>query len=396
MVWNVFSIKQSHNPFCQSTLLPITTLYHVHIQQQLIKPKKMKKAFLLLFAVLTAMSVSAKKKNDAYLMVYFSDSDHCIHMAVSMDGYSFTAVNDNYPVIAGDTVAEQKGVRDPHIMRAPDGMFYMAATDLHIFAQQAGHRTTQWERDQQEFGWGNNKNLVLLKSKDLIHWEHSLLRVQPMEGFHDIGATWAPQLIWDEQKKAVMIYWTIRRGNGACKLYYAYANKEFTGFATEPTLLFEKTKGDHTALDGDIVKGNDDRYYLHYAAYDEGFSGVMVAVSDNLTGPYAFQPEIIDKEEKACEAPNVWKRYGTDTFVLMYDCFGTSPHNFGFLETTDFKTYTDIGHFNDEGGKMKTTNFTSPKHGAVTAISKKQAQSLLDYWQKNPVHTDHQIRRRRP
>ena len=38
-------------------------------------------------------------------MVYFSDNDHCLHMAVSMDGYEFTAVNDNYPVIAGDTTA---------------------------------------------------------------------------------------------------------------------------------------------------------------------------------------------------------------------------------------------------------------------------------------------------
>lgn len=351
----------------------------------------MRKINLLLLAVFVTLTAFAK--NDAYLMIYFSDSDHCLHMAVSMDGYEFTALNDNYPVIAGDTVAEQRGLRDPYILRGPDGTYYVAATDLHIFAKQYGYRTTQFERDQEEFGWGNNKNLALLKSKDLIHWEHSLVRVQQMEGFTDIGATWAPELTWDDEKDAVMIYWTIRRGNGACKLYYAYANKDFTGFATDPKILFEKTIGDHTALDGDIVKGNDGRYYLHYAEYDEGFSGIMVAVSDNLTGPYTFQPEIIDKEEKACEAPNVWKRYGTDTYVLMYDCFGRRPHNFGFLETKDFKTYTDIGHFNEEGSKMKTTNFSSPKHGAVTPISKKDAKALLKYWEKNPVHNDHSMKR---
>ena len=223
----------------------------------------MKKLIISLTVAFASLTTIAKAETDAYLMIYFSDNDHCLHMAVSMDGYEFTAVNDNYPVIAGDTVAEQKGLRDPYIMRGPDGTYYVAATDLHIFAKHYGYRDTQFERDQEEFGWGNNKNLALLKSKDLIHWEHSLVRVQQMDGFNDIGATWAPELIWDDQKNAIMIYWTIRRGNGACKLYYAYANKEFTGFATEPKLLFEKTQGDHTALDGDIVKGNDGRYNQH-------------------------------------------------------------------------------------------------------------------------------------
>lgn len=77
----------------------------------------------------------------------------------------------------------------------------------------------------------------------------------------------------------------------------------------------------------------------------------------------------------------------------MYDCFGRRPHNFGFLETKDFKTYTDMGHFNEEGSKMKTTNFASLKHGAVTPISKKDAQRLLEYWKKNPVHHDHGMKR---
>lgn len=350
-------------------------------------------SLILSLSAAVTLITACGPKTDAYLMAYFSDSDHCLHMAVSMDGYEFTAVNDNYPVIAADTVAEQKGLRDPYIMRGPDGTYYIAATDLHIFGQRYGYRTTQFERDQREFGWGNNKNLALLKSKDLIHWEHSLVRVQQMAGFNDIGAAWAPELIWDDRKNAVMIYWTIRRGNGDCKLYYAYANKDFTGFATEPELLYQKEVGDPGCLDGDIVKGNDGRYYLHHAEYDEGFSGIMVAVSDNINGPYEYLPGIVDKEEKAAEAPNVWKRYGTDTYVLMYDCFGRRPSNFGFLETTDFKTYTDIGHFNEEGSRMKATNFSSPKHGAVTPITKKEAQKLLDYWNENPVHNDHSLPR---
>lgn len=56
-------------------------------------------------------------------------------MAVSDDGYTFTALNDGKPVIAGDTIALQKGTSDPHIFRGPDGAFYLSMTDLHIYAQ---------------------------------------------------------------------------------------------------------------------------------------------------------------------------------------------------------------------------------------------------------------------
>ena len=66
-------------------------------------------------------------------------------------------MNEGKPVIAGDTIAEQKGIRDPHIFRGPDGAFYLSMTDLHIYAQRDGYRDTEWERDGKEYGWGNNR-----------------------------------------------------------------------------------------------------------------------------------------------------------------------------------------------------------------------------------------------
>ena len=83
------------------------------------------------------------KGNGAYLFTYFKDDTHSLYFAVSDDGYTFTDVNNGQPIIAGDTIAEQKGIRDPHIYRAPDGTFYIAMTDLHIFCpaeRSAQHR----------------------------------------------------------------------------------------------------------------------------------------------------------------------------------------------------------------------------------------------------------------
>ena len=81
-----------------------------------------------------------------YVMVYFKDETHSVYFAISRNGYAFTDVNGGEPVLDGRLVAEQKGVRDPHIARGPDGAFYLAMTDLHIYGQRAGVRTTQWER----------------------------------------------------------------------------------------------------------------------------------------------------------------------------------------------------------------------------------------------------------
>lgn len=50
--------------------------------------------------------IPQEKKMDAYLMVFHKDETHGLYMAVSYDGYTFTALNDGAPVIAGDTIPQ--------------------------------------------------------------------------------------------------------------------------------------------------------------------------------------------------------------------------------------------------------------------------------------------------
>src|SRR5512144_2737319 len=175
-----------------------------------------------------------------YLMVYFKDQTQSAYMAISRDGYTFTDLNGGEPIFDGSELAEQKGVRDPHITRGPDGAFYLAMTDLHIFGQRAGFRTTQWERPVEQYGWGNNRAIVLMKSYDLIHWTHSDFRVdRAFPELGDISASWAPQTILDESKGKMMVYYTIRQGPKEAKLYYTYTDEAFTRLETKPELLAE-------------------------------------------------------------------------------------------------------------------------------------------------------------
>ena len=324
-------------------------------------------------------AVPQEKDMAAYLMVFHQDADHSLHAALSRDGYTFTALNDGKPIISGDTIAEQRGIRDPHIYRGPDGAFYLAMTDLHIYAKRDGYRTTEWERDGNKYGWGNNRDLILMKSWDLVNWKRTIIDFTKLSSeYKEIGCAWAPETIYDPQKGKLMLYFTMRFGNEPNRLYYAYVNDDYDKLESAPQILYQYPDEKITAIDGDITFARG-KYHLFYVAHD-GQSGIKHATSDTPHGPWQYDARWYDPEPKACEAPNVWKRIGkNDKWVLMYDCFGLEKHNFGFSETSDFVNFTDLKHFNE--GVMKTTNFTEPKHGAIIQLTESEARHLAEHWE---------------
>jgi hypothetical protein len=163
----------------------------------------------------TAAGAVDENSRSAYLFVYFKDTNHSLHFALSRDGYTFADVNAGKPIMDGKDLAEQKGIRDPHIMRGPDGAFCMVMTDLHVYAQREGLRTTQWERPAELYDWGNNRAIVMMKSPDLIHWSHSDFRIdKAFEETKDVGCIWAPETIFDPEKEKLMVYFTMRLGHG--------------------------------------------------------------------------------------------------------------------------------------------------------------------------------------
>jgi hypothetical protein len=166
----------------------------------------------------------------------------------------------------------------------------------------------------------------------------------------------------------MMVYFTIRYNNKNANLYWSYTDSAFTKMETRPEMI-----PDIGGIDGDIAKvGN--KFQLHYVSNAE----VLHAVSDEINKGYVSETRRIDPETVATEEPNVFKRLGTDTWVLMYDVYGGRPNNMGFSETKDVVTYTDIGHFNE--GVMKGTNFSRPKHGAVTYLTGDELKAIADRW----------------
>lgn len=340
----------------------------------------MKKFFI--FAMLLSCALSNFAQG-AYLMVYHKDADHGLHMAVSEDGYLWEALNGDQPVISGDTIALQHGIRDPHILRGPDGCFYMAMTDLHVFGQRDGKRTTEWERDGKKYDWGNNRGLVLMKSRDLIHWTHTevnltLLPPQPDMDWSEMGCAWAPETVYDEEARRLMVHFTTRQGNGRNKIYWAYANDDFNALTSQPQLLLQAPDEKYNIIDSDIIRVKD-TYHLFYVSHEHGAT-IKHATSQRLTGPYRMDDTYYDGERMGHEAPSCWRRQDSDTYVVMWDCYRKRPHNFGFVETRDFFTYTPLGYFDDPGSKMTRRGFSEQKHGSVTHITRKELKRLKKHF----------------
>ena len=136
-------------------------------------------------------------------------------------------------------------------------------------------------------------------------------------------------------------------------------------------------KDNREFLDADIMPMPDGRYCMTYCA-QENPGGIKMAISEHINRGYVYQPQQIDVEPRSCEAPTMYKIIGQDKWLLMYDIFSIRPHNFGFMETTDFKTFKSLGHFGD--GPTKRDGFAEQKHGAVTHITEAEAKRLEEVW----------------
>ena len=105
----------------------------------------MKPLLTLLFALCASTALAADGPG-GFLFVTFrgeqSPLTEQIYFAVSKDGRDWQALNDGLPTLVSEV--GEKGVRDPFLLRSPDGKtFYLVATDLSINRNRDWHRAVQ-------------------------------------------------------------------------------------------------------------------------------------------------------------------------------------------------------------------------------------------------------------
>ncbi|MBQ8969364.1 MAG: glycoside hydrolase family 43 protein [Bacteroidaceae bacterium] len=317
-------------------------------------------ACVAVFGAIASVSALAKPNYVAYLFTYFTGNapeKEQICYALSSDGWNYTPMNDGQPVIASDSIALTKCVRDPHILRGEDGYFYQVVTDM-----------------KSSLGWSSNRGMVLLRSRDLIHWDHHTIHFpERYKGtmFEHVTRVWAPQTIYDESVGKYMVYFSILTDDGSCpydRVYYAYANKDFSELEGEPQVLFDVKDA---AIDTDIVRDDDGLYHVFFKTEGQKQKGIKQFITPDLhdLSKWELQPGFCQDTNKAVEGAGVFRLFD-GTWVLMYDCY-TSYH-YQFCKSTDLRTFKQVQD-------TQTSGAFTPRHGTVIAITK-QEYDLLTSW----------------
>ncbi len=331
--------------------------------------KKLHGLFFVAFMMFSILGIvaSAASENDysAYLFAYFignGPGQEQIRFAVSEDGFNYKALNDNKPIVDSKDISTSGGVRDPHILRTADGKnFYMVVTDLYV----------------PKMGW-NNYAMVLMKSTDLIHWKSSVVNIPETypDRFGKVHRVWAPQTIYDKKTNKYMVYFSMKEGNDPDKIYYAYANEDFTGFEAAPMQLYYPPADSNTraCIDGDIIC-KDGKYHLFYKAED-GEPGIKLAISDALTEGYKlYSSKRMDRSRDPVEGSGIFKLNNSDDWVLMYDVY--TKGRYQFTRSSDLLNFEVIDN-------EITMNF-HPRHGTVMPITTEELLRLMSQW-GSPEH----------
>ena len=306
------------------------------------------------------------ERNDncnAYLFAYFPNNyDENLYYALSTDGFNYTPLNNGNRILNSADFTISGGIRDPHILRGEDGLFRMVSTDM-VSAN----------------GWSSNRGIVMSTSTDLIHWTHSTVHFPTRfpDGWSSVTRVWAPETVYDRESGKYMVYFSLLTSDdGTCnydKVFYCYANDDFTDLIDYPVFLFDRGSA---TIDADIIFDETDQLY-HMIYKNEGINSISHVTAPYLTARSGETPGsqwgewggAIQQTSVAVEGGGIFRLIDENTYVVMYDCYGSGYYQ--FCTTTDWKTYT-------LQAQTTTSGAFTPRHGSVTPLHPAETRALLD------------------
>lgn len=282
---------------------------------------------------------------DAYIFTYFTkNGEDGLHLAASKDGYRWEKVGGGRSYLT-PKVGVSKLMRDPCIVRGPDGTFHMVWTS----------------------GWNEN-NIGYASSKDLVNWsEQKELKVMA----HEPGVlnAWAPEITYDAKRGEYLIFWAstvpgrFPQTDGSSEekynhRMYSTTTKDFVNFT--PTKLFYDPG--FSVIDATFVRTKGRDYLL---IKDETRhppkKHLQVTDAADLQGPFGKPGAPITKPGLWVEGPTA-VQVGDDV-IVYYDAYMTK--HYGAMRSRDMVNWEDVTakmHFPDEGTPERM------RHGTVIPV----------------------------
>lgn len=298
-------------------------------------------AFALLGGCCSTKSHCSDKTNSAYIFSTFKETaQDGLRFAYSFDGWHWT----NVPGLFLKPEVGDKIMRDPSILRGPDGTFHLVWTA----------------------GWRGVQGFGCASSKDLIHWPDQKF-VPVMTNEPTTVNVWAPELFYDDHTKQFIIIWAstipgrfpdkLEAHNNNHRLYFT-TTRDFTNFTPEK-LFFDSG---YSAIDGFILK--DGGWYVLINKDNSrpnlnlrvAFAKTPLGPWKNVSGPFT---------EKFTEGPCALKI--GDDWLVYFDAYREKIY--GAVKTRDFKTFTNI-----------TSEVSFPeghKHGTAIQVPREILDGLL-------------------
>jgi len=241
-----------------------------------------------------------------------------------------------------------KLMRDPQIVRGPDGTFHMVWT-------------TAWEK----FGIGH------ASSKDLLTWSAQQY-VDVMKDEPDTRNVWAPELYYDQAKREYLIFWSSTipgrfpetassEDDGHNHRIYVTTTKDFAGFT--PTRLFYDPG--FNAIDATIAR--DGQRYVMFLKDETRYppaKNLRLATADAPGGAWGRPSPPI--------TGSVWAEGPTaitigDTWFVYFDAYAEG--RYGLV------TSKDLVVWQDESARLRIPK--GHRHGSVIRVPRAILDGLV-------------------
>ena len=298
----------------------------------------MTKILLLLSFMVAVLQIAAQEEKEIYLFSFFTgNGEDGLHLAWSNDGMKWKALNDNQSFLT-PTVGTDKLMRDPCIIKGPDGKFHMVWT-------------VSWRE----------KGIGYASSEDLVKWSEQKY-IPVMEHEENARNCWAPEIYYDEPGEQYLIFWsttipgrfpeTEQPDEHNHRMYYV-TTKDFKSFS-ETRLFYNQG---FNVIDGTLIR--EDGKYILFLKDETRYppeKNIRIATSDELTKNYSKPSEPITGDYWA-EGPSPVKlgKY----WVVYFDKY--RKHSMGAVRSVNLKEWEDIS---EQVSFPKGT-----RHGTVFPVS---------------------------
>jgi hypothetical protein len=316
---------------------------------------------LALCLAVTSASFAAAPSQSAYLFTYFTrNGEDGLHLAWSRDGYAWESLNDGGSYLT-PKVGKSKLMRDPCVVRGPDGTFHMVWTS----------------------GWNEN-NIGYASTRDFVTWSEQK-EVPVMAHEPTVRNSWAPEIAHDAKRGEFIIYWasTIPGRFAATagsseddynhRMYYT-TTKDFETFS--PTRLFFDPG--FSVIDATLVPAADRVYLiLKDETRHPPKKHLQVAVGEDMRGPFSDLQPPFTPDGLWVEGPTAVVIDGHH--VVYFDAY--TKRHYGAMRSRDLKTWEDVSakmSFPHEGTPVRM------RHGTVIEVP----LSLVDQLRATTVKVD--------